>query len=451
MKTTLRGGLALLLAAAAPAGAQTLTLSAAVDRALRASPVLEQARARLAQAQAASTEARLASLPRLSAKAAATRGDDPVYAFSSLLQQRRFGAQNFAIDSLNEPGYLTNVKSSLELGLPLFTGFALRDGRELARLQAQAAGAAADAAAQRLRGEVADAYLRVLLGRALAAEAGERVAAAAADLEDARKLRARGLVLGSDFYAAQAQLSALRARRVQAESRLAGARAALAELLGGEAGEPAGSLEDAAYSTGTVTAILETAARERRDLKQAAAGESAAAVLARRERRSLLPTVDAFASLETDTHDFSSNPTSRLIGVRATLPFGDPAYFERARRASEAGRAAQAGRAAAEQQARLEVRRRWQEYEEAAELVPVLREAADEAQRSLELFRPLYREGRQSILDVLKAEDALLRARAAYSESLYGAHGGWARLQVSAGVMDSAAVAELERRLGAAR
>lgn len=440
------------LAAAQPS-ARPLPLGAAVEAALSASPGIEAASERVKEAQAGVSQARLSALPRLTAKSLATRGDDPVYVFGSLLEQNRFGPQNFAIGSLNNPAYLTNIKSSLELGVPLFTGFALKDRRELSRIQLAATGAAARGADQAERYQVTEAYLRVLLARALTADAGDRIASASASLDEARKLRSRGLVLGSDFYAAEALLGALQASQVRAEGELAASRETLEVLVGARAGpvEPVGSLDEAGYSTAPLSALLEGALRERDDLKQAAAAEEAAAVLTRRERFSVLPTVDAFASVETNTSDFSSNPTNRMIGIRAALPIGDPAYFERGKQAAAARRAARAGREASEQAAAIEVRQRYQEFLAAAALLPILRASAEKADKSLELFRPLYREGRQSILDVLRAEEALMKARAAYLDAVFRTHTGYARLQLAAGRLDAAAIAEIERRLGGAK
>ena len=435
---------------AAPSEPRRLALGAVVERVLARSPTIEQARERLREAQAGDSEALLSRLPRLTAKSALTRSDDPVYAFSSLLEQRRFGAQNFAIDALNEPGYLTNVRSSLELGLPLFTRFQLTDGRALSRLQVAAAGAGEDASAQGARCQTVEAYLHLLLGEALLENADSRIASATASLDEARRLKARGLVLGSDFYAAEALLDGLRASRIRAQRELAAARSVLDVLSASSGGpiEPLGSLEPAGYSPGPLPALIERAIRERQDLRQAALGASSAAVLARREALSLLPQIEAFAAVQTNTSDFGSNPANRMVGVRAELPLGDPTYFGRKAKAAAARRAAYAGLRSLEEAARIEVGQRYQEYEGAAEALPVLREAVEKAEKSLELFRPLYRAGRQSILDVLRAEDALLKARAGYLEALYQTHAGYARLRLSTGSLDSSAVAEIEDRLG---
>ncbi|HVO32323.1 MAG TPA: TolC family protein, partial [Elusimicrobiota bacterium] len=117
---------ALLSVLAAPAfAADPAGLAATVQAVLRHDAGLQAAEAQLRQAQSARDEARAARYPSLSARGQLTRGDQPVYVFGSLLEQGRFGPQDFAIDSLNHPGDLTNIQSALDLAVPLFTGFEL--------------------------------------------------------------------------------------------------------------------------------------------------------------------------------------------------------------------------------------------------------------------------------------------------------------------------------------
>src|SRR5690242_12580083 len=85
-------------------------LTAIVDSAVRHNPGLKSAEAQLEAARSGWREAQAQRLPMLSARSQWTRGDNPVYVFGSLLEQGRFGANNFAIDSLNHPSDLSNVQ-----------------------------------------------------------------------------------------------------------------------------------------------------------------------------------------------------------------------------------------------------------------------------------------------------------------------------------------------------
>src|SRR5689334_22864361 len=114
-----------------------LPLERLVNAVLSRNAGLKGQESRVAAAQAGWREAKWKRLPALSARSSLTRGDEPVFVFGSLLDQGRFGPANFAIDSLNHPGDLTNIKSGLDLGIPLFTGFDLTSASRQSELAAQ--------------------------------------------------------------------------------------------------------------------------------------------------------------------------------------------------------------------------------------------------------------------------------------------------------------------------
>ncbi|HMU76054.1 MAG TPA: TolC family protein, partial [Elusimicrobiota bacterium] len=114
--------------------AEPLSLENLVRDVLARNPGLSAADAVRRAAQAQLSEARSQRLPRLTASSLLTRGDGPVYAFASLLDRRSFTASDFAVDALNRPGYATHLRSSLALGVPLFTGFALQSQERIGRL-----------------------------------------------------------------------------------------------------------------------------------------------------------------------------------------------------------------------------------------------------------------------------------------------------------------------------
>jgi len=117
----------------------------AVDAILSHNSGIKAAEAKIRQAEAGRREAQAMRLPMLSARSQFTRGDQPVYVFGSLMEQGRFGPQNFAIDALNHPGDLSNIQSGLDLGVPLFTGFELASAARLSELaEAQAKRATLD-------------------------------------------------------------------------------------------------------------------------------------------------------------------------------------------------------------------------------------------------------------------------------------------------------------------
>ncbi len=379
------------------------------------------------------------------------RGDDPLFAFGSLLQERRVTQADFAPDTLNRPGYQTAVHGALELGLPLFTGFELSRARELAKLGAAEADAFGGAAAQGVRLRAADGYVRGLKDRMLLAELDARIASAQKEVESAERLKKQGLVLGSDHQAALAILSGLKAWRARASAEKNAHDAEMSVLLGAAAPEPSGVLRDWTPPIEDDAALVAQALAARPDLRAAGLRVSQAGVRERGAAQSLLPVVDAFAAVETSADGMNSGAAARLFGLRASMPFGDPAYFARRGRAKAGADAAGASRAQMEDEVRGEVLGRASGLRGLVATLPDLDESLARAQESLELVRPLYREGRQSIMEVLRAEEAVARLEEARFEALYRLRSEWAALRAAQGRLDEDAVSALSGSLEAVR
>ncbi|OGR71285.1 MAG: hypothetical protein A2X40_03410 [Elusimicrobia bacterium GWC2_65_9] len=320
-----------LLLNATPATAMDLT--AAVDAAVSRSPAAAEAKARRTQAEAAGREAYWSRWPRLNARVSAMRSDDPLFAFGELMQQRRVTAPDFNPDTLNRPGYRTATHGSLELGMPLFTGFELTRASKLASLDEDEAEVMGGAATQSVRLRTTDAYLRDIKTRMFIDELDTRIASARNAVESAERLKKQGLVLGSDHQAALALLSGLKAWRSRAAAEREATRAELGVLLGGPAPETTGTLRDWQPPLEDDAALVAAALSSRPDLRAAGLRTRAAGVRREGARQSLLPSVDAFAAVNNAANGLNSGAASRLVGVRASMLFGDPAYASRRARA----------------------------------------------------------------------------------------------------------------------
>ncbi len=424
-------------------------LSEVVALVLARSPAVAEAASRAREAEAGLSAARHSRLPSLEADAAATRGDNPVYVFSTLLEQRRFAGSDFSVGFLNYPGYMNNYQGQLKMVAPLFTAFETSSREKMGSLALESARSAEDSMRQSLRMRATQEFLAVLASRMVLEELRLREASSEKEIREAKRLRAKGLVLGSDYYAALAILGGLKAWERRVEGDLSAAQKKLWLLAGAAAGEfaPAGVLGSEPYPLPSSEALSEAAIRERGDSRRASLAEASAGVDRRRVQMSLLPKVGAFGTFETDTWNFQSGPSNRMVGLQASMPFGDPTYMSRLATARAAEEAARAARAKVEQNVRLEVEEAYERYQGLVGGLPAVRESSADAERSLEMVRPLYRNGRQSVMEVLRAEDASARGKAAWTQLLEGVHSGYAQLLLIEGRLDEKAIAEIERRL----
>lgn len=440
-----------LLCAVHALGSEPLDLNALTKAALAHDSSIKAARAQLSAAESGLSEAKVQRWPRLSARTQWTRGDNPVYAFGSLLEQGRFGPSNFAIDALNDPGDLSNFKSGLDLGIPLFTGFSLTTAIRQGSLGRDQARQALNGKQQQLLNETATLTLRLLHHQEVLGLIDARIKASSDEVAEARRLKDRGLVLGSDYFAAEAILSGLKAWRIQIQTEATAVASRLTRLCSLPVERVEGTLENPNYPSRSLEDWTAKALAQRPDLAGAADQVAMAQNSQTLANRSLLPTVKAFASLETNTNDFHSNPSNHLFGLAAQLPFGDPGYGARRSGASAQHDAAAYSQTALEEAITSQVTQAFQYYQGALSVYPVTTETTERAAQSLELFRPQYRAGRQSILDVLRAEEGLARAQHLAAQARFQIHQAYLQLLSASGSVDDKAIETLAATLRPSR
>lgn len=440
--------LAILLLTVFPLAARAgtgLTLAEAVDRGLKNDNIVKAEAARVSGARAALKQAEMSRFGGLKLKGMYTDGDDPVYAFATAMKQGTFGMASLA--TINDPAPARNYMAGIEAGVPLFTGFALDNAAKMGRLGVEAAAGGYERAGAGITFKLTYQWLTVLLRARLAGLAGESVAAAETELKTAQMLKDKGMVLGSDYYGAEAILSTLKGYKLNWDKALELEREKLGIAVGLPGGaDAAGRLQAPAWPA-LERGELAAGAEGRKDVlalrKLAEISETAAAM----QKNSVLPVVEAFGSWETNSRSLSDFRGSRLLGLRLTVPIGEPAYFAK-RDAAEAGTAmARARLDEARRAASVEVSEALSNYNAAAESLPVALETVEKARQSLELFRPLYRQGRQSVLEVLRAQAGLLQAEAAYGETVYRLNLYRAQALLAAEKLDAAAVKEFSDRL----
>jgi len=425
--------------------AQALTLEEAVSGAVYASHGLKSAYAARDGAKAITEQAGHMRLPVLTYESSYSYGNDPVYVFGSLLRQKQFTAADFELDKLNSPSARSNFSNSLQLEVPVFTGFRISNYRRLGETALQQADASAVYARQATAIEAMQKYFTASFKWELARIAADTAASTAQELSVADKLKEKGLVLGSDYYAAQALLGSIKAVQSSLGREAQAAASALNVLMGrpaGELREELPFLKRHLYALQEEGAMQESLAR-RGDLSSADSAARSAKILSDMERETLLPQLGAFARLQTDTQAFASNPLRQMAGVNLNFPFGDFTRQDRMARREAEHRQASESALHLRQSASAQLAEYRRNYESVVAALPLAEAARADAERSLELFRPLFRQGRQSVLEVARAEQALMSARAACAELVFKIHSYYAALLFVSGGLDDKAVSGL--------
>jgi outer membrane protein TolC len=430
------------------AGATTpLTLEEAVDRGLKADNVIKTEAARVSGAKAGLKQAKMSRFGGLKLKGMYTDGNDPVYAFATAMKQGTFSMASMA--TINDPDPARNFMAGIEAGVPLFTGFALSNAAKMGNLGVEAAQNGYERAKAGITFKLTYQWLTVLLRARLAELAGESVKAAEAELKTAQMLKDKGMVLGSDYYGAEAILSTLKGYKLNWDSALALEQEKLGIAVGLPGGAAAAGKFSARPDAAPERGVLAAAAAGRRDIKALEKMAELSKVSLAMQENSVLPVVEAFGAWETNSESLSDFRDNRLVGLRLTIPIGDPSYYARKDAAQAEAAMAQGRVDEARRQASVELAEALNNYKAARETLPIAAETVEKAKQSLELFRPLYRQGRQSVLEVLRAQASVLQAEAAYHETLYKLNLYRAQALLASETLDAAAIKEISDSLGA--
>jgi len=415
---------------------ETLTLSAACERALKDNPLIRMTLSGRQIADAQLREARAGWFPLLQFSETFTRGNNPVFVFGSLLEQARFTQANFSLPALNNPEPLSNFRTALILRQTLFDQLQTYTRVTQARLGQRQADLQKAMVEQQIRFEVIRTYYGVLVAHAKKGVTEEAVRMAESDMKRIQDRFKSGLVVESDLLAAEVQLAEFRQQQIDSEGDVAIAYAALNTVLGlpvETLQKVAVELADKRFDTVNQEELVRLALLQRPDYLRAGYN-----VLSNKEgvvgaKREYLPRLDIFGNYGLSGNDLSSGSSDYTISASLTFNIFDPgrrARIEKAR-AAESMAAAEQERLANE--IRLEVVRAYQQYISARGRLAVAGQVIDQAAETHRIVQNRYREGLTTITEVLRSETALLRARLNLIAARSDHYVSYAHLLLSAG------------------
>ena len=415
---------------------EILTLPSAVDQALKNNPLIRITLSGRQIADAQLREARAGWFPLFQFSEMFTRGNNPVFVFGSLLEQARFTQQNFRLSALNNPEPLSNFRTAITLRQTLFDQLQTYTHITQARLGQQQADLQRAMVEQQVRFEVIRAYYGVLVAHGKKDVAQEAVKMAESDVKRVRDRFQAGLVVESDFLAAEVQLAEFRQQLIEAEGDVAVAYAALNTVLGLSVDTPqkvTGELVDKLFEAAGKEELLQLALLHRPDYVRAGYSVQLNKEGVRGARREFLPKLDLFAAYGASGKDLSSGSSDYTIGTSLTFNLFDVGRGARISKARAAESMASAEQEHLANQIRLEVIRAYQQFVSARERLVVAGQVIDQAMETHRIIQNRYREGLTTITEVLRAETALVRARLNLVVARYDHYVSYAHVLLSVG------------------
>jgi outer membrane protein TolC len=415
---TLRQLIAAIAVAATPlpvvCDAQSLTLDQAIALGVRGNLDVHAASATVDEARARQDGARAGWFPRVGLQEAWQRGNQPVYAFGSLLAQRRFTAADFAVDSLNHPDPISNFRAAVGVRQPIFDFLGTSARTQAASASASVAEADLRVASADTAVAIARAFGQVLANNAALRAADAAVAAATSARARAAARRDAGTVTQADLLSFEVHLAQMQGRRVQAESDATVARAAFNRLLNRplDAQVDLVDIADSATSDASPTTATSTAASQP-DLVAASARVASAQAGIKSANGSWYPVVSAEGGWEWNGNTWNDRASAWVVGVRADWSFstgGAESASARAARAAYERAAAQ--QASAATGAQFNLLAATSAVNAARARVAIGDATAAQARESERIIRDRYDAGLSTVTDVLAAAQAILDAEA---------------------------------------
>lgn len=421
---------------------ERLTLSQAAARALESNPDLAVDEPGQQAARLEFKAAKAGYLPRVDFEQSYQAGNNPVFVFGTLLNQRRFTADNFALPSLNSPSPLDNLQTRATVQQTIWDFGRTRDGRDQARLGVEMADQSHEEHKRQVLLDVFGSYCTASLARASLETARLAVRSAEAIESQAKARVEAGLAVEADLLRSRVYLSAARQQEIQAQGQLESARAQLNRLMG----DP---LNKAAYETAPLApgniqlppeeALIAEQKQRRPDYQNLLAELQQAEIAVRSHQKEFLPVVAGYSTWEADNPSLSSYGGSNWaagITLRWNLFAGgsDAAQRDAARQRLEQKRRQIA---AMESAMALEIRRALIQCRSAEQQVIAAQAAEAQSEEGLRILKNRYEAGLATMTDLLSAEAARGSARTNLAEAIYRHRLSYAQVEYSAGVLSA--------------
>ena len=443
MKTLLiHAGMVLLLlmtVTAAVYAGELLSLDQAVETALKNNPGLKAADSQVDAAQAGVVRSRSGFLPKVTLSETWSRTDNPLMALGTKLNREIVSPPDFAPDAINHPDPISNYNTRLAVMQPVWNGGKEHLGMKQAGLAREAAVMDRNRTRQETVFNVVKAYYGLLLAKEYHKVALQSLETSEANVKLAELRFKAGAVLQSDLLRAKVQLAEVREMAFRAGNsvKLAGAN------LNFAMGVPQGVEYDVEgvlavqEQKGDLDGMLAEALSLRPDLVSMDRNRKNAETNIRQARTDYLPSLNLMGQVDWNS-DRIAGSDAKSWGVMAVLSWNLFDGLVTTSRVREASANAERARAQEEQMrsgVQLQVRQAYYNLAASQERINATASSVQEAEEGLRTVQKRYEVGMTTFVDVLGAENALIRSRTNALQALYDNNIASAELKLATGTL----------------
>lgn len=428
--------LTLLLWLSTSSYAENLSFRQAADLLIQHNPALQQKKLESEISQKQLGQARAMYLPEVNFTQSWSDSNNPVYVFGTLLNQEKFGAENFRIDSLNHPDALTDYSSKFQLGWLLFD-FGKRESRvDIAATGSRMADLQKEAARSSYLQELVRRYYAVSLAAQKLEVTDSALKSAESRMNQAQQRFDQGMSVKSDLLSAEVFVASARQQKIDADYQNRLAIASLQELLSNDISvnwQTAG-LEEQNFDDPGLTALEQQMRDNRPELKWVAEARKQSNSQIKMEWADFAPSLQAWSTYEWhgSSFDYTGNNWGAGVELRWNLFRG----FSDALQISEAklrNQQMEQRQKELENSFKLELTSAYYRFQSSIEKYRVAKDAVNQADENRRIYSERYAGGLVGIQDSLVAENAYKETRLMASQNLYDVYVAYAQLLGAAG------------------
>jgi outer membrane protein len=431
-----------LSAADTPLPAPTsLTISDAIQMADKQNPRIKAAFSQVTAADHRITQAESGFLPQVFFTETFNHTNNPMWAFGNRLNQEIITQSDFDPAQLNHPDPIDNFNSALSMEWSVYQGGQTRIGVNQAKLDREAQDFFLTRTRQEAIASAATAYAGLTLAYHHLDVIRKSLETARVHLEMIRKRYENGLAVKSDLLRTQVHIAELDQDRIQAESRISMALAALNAAMGAPGDSRWQLTTDLVQSEpvlGPVEEWIALSQSNRPDMQYLQLQERIAEDEIQKSKAAHLPSINLIGSYELNSPDFRNSGDSYTIGalMRVNLYSGD--RISAKTRESEAMlsrvRAMRNDMAAGIE---VQARQAFLQAQSAWNRISVAEAAVSQSEEGLRIVRDRYENGLLTLVSLLDAEVALQSANTNRYRSLHDYLAARIQLLLAAGTLDT--------------
>ncbi len=431
---------ALTLAVAAVSyAAEELTLDQAISKALESNPGLRAADAQVEAADATVTRSASGFLPKVTVSETWSKTDSPLMALGTKLNQEIVTPADFDPAVLNNPAAISNYNTKLAVVQPLFNGGKEYVGRTQAKLAKDASLQDRERARQETVYNVVKAYYGLLVAREYRKVAAQSLETSEANVKLAEARYKAGAVLQSDLLRAKVQLAEVKEMMSRSGNSVRLAAAALNFAMGVPQTaeyEVSGTLAAQDVKT-DMNELISEAATKRPDLLSMELNRRNAESSVTMARADYLPSLNLMAEADWNSDSFAGND-GKSWTVMAVLSWNLFDGLVTRSRVKESLATSSKMRSLEEQTrstVQLQVRQSYYNVTASLDRIASSASSVQEAEEGLRIVQKRYETGMTTFVDVLGAENSLIRARTNALQALYDNNIAQAELKLAVGTL----------------